>query len=907
MKGKRKKHKSWIACILLLVTLISSVSMFSFESQAAGSTFDDASEEMDKIITITFMNKNKKTIAEGSFDVSDTEGLAGVFNTKTKIGDEDDLIYYCARYMYNPATISLDKEFEMSEINSSDKGEAVYCKWTVANQTYLMSTLKRYSGQKKDGVLFLPASIPQDIKEANNGENPYKEDMSKDLDYYNFPTFKGITLATAVRFVVHGAADSLIGWVSDTLGTSFDDIVGSISDVFSPNISYIKGLMQMEDSSGNQTDLFTTSVNAFRGVGASVAILIYLLTMMGALFGPLSGEENPLENVPRFLIALFLVFLSDKVMDQLLNIAKVFVDIFQTLGLVEHSNDSKFLITGLLDVKKIDVPIVLNVILVIIILKEFLQLMLEIIERYLVMMVMYFTAPLAFATYTSKKTSRVFSSFISMYFAQVVVYCITMWCINITLYLIEIAPDKCAGMKNTLEQIVYFFIIIGFLKIAQKIDSYLKDMGLTVAGTSANLGRAAMETVAMGYGLFRAGTGAYRLGKGAVRTSKALSGAANNMVFSKTNGTLGMPSKDAEKKATLMHNANLANRKIDSTKASNAEDLKNGVQKFVSTGGKEGIDPNSVKVNGRNGSADYFENGKKKKTLTWGDGKEVLPMVAASNSIVPKDAAQMPGMLSDAYEKMSSAKYGNSAISLEDAKISNAELSGLGLDGIDRSKLQVSRTPEGSLHIYGEGISAYSSRGASVPCSDLFQKSDLECLKLNDKYISEVNDEMFGNMYFQTSGPAKDGGVVLWDNNGSVQELGYVSFNHSDVRGGRQIDLGYGEVGTVTQAIDADVAKQYADKICNRSDSERLFKELGYDIDYESAKNYDSNALMNNVYTELKDMNGVPIYVAAVKPGIEYIQRDGAYISCSGQNLHRSNNSDITQIYVGRDKPRIIG
>ena len=154
MTGKRKKHKSWIACILLLVTLISSVSMFSFESQAAGSTFDDASEEMDKIITITFMNKNKKTIAEGTFDVSDTEGLAGVFNTKTKIGDEDDLIYYCARYMYNPATISLDKEFGMSEINSSDKGEAVYCKWTVANQTYLMSTLKRYSGQKKDGVLF---------------------------------------------------------------------------------------------------------------------------------------------------------------------------------------------------------------------------------------------------------------------------------------------------------------------------------------------------------------------------------------------------------------------------------------------------------------------------------------------------------------------------------------------------------------------------------------------------------------------------------------------------------------------------------------------------------------------------------------------------------------------------------
>ena len=893
LRKKKQYGKTAITCIIFFVTLFSSVSLFSMNTKAAGGTFDEASDEMNKIITITFMNKNQKVLCEGTYDVSETEGFKGLLNPDIEFNDEYDLIYYCARYMYNPKAISLDDEFEMSMAKAKAKGDPVYCKWTVANQTYMMSTLSKYSSQQKDGVLYLPNKIPQDVKDARSSSAEYKDEISKDLDYYNFPTFKSIQLATGVRFVVHGAADSIIGWISDKLGTSFDDIVGSITEVFKPDISYMRELLNTDDA-----NLFDTSVKAFMGVGVAIAILIYLITLIGAMFGPLSGEENPLENIPRFVIALFLVILSDKVMDQLLSISSVFVNLFQTLGVVKHTNGERFLITGLLDV-----------ILVVIILKEFLQLMLEIIERYLVMMAMYIAAPLAFATYTSKKTSRIFSSFISMFFSQAVVYCITMWCINITLFLIEKAPDKCAGMNNTLEEIVYFFIIIGFLKIAQKIDSYLKDMGMTVAGTGANLGRAAMESMTLGYGMFRMGTSAYRMGKGALRTSGALHGSLNNTLFNATNGQSGKPTKGAKNEATLTQSANYAKRKIDKSGGTNADELKNSIQKFVNTGGKEGLNPNSVRVNGGIGSGDLYENGQKKKTLTWGaDG------ITTRMSSGPKGAAQMPGMLSDAYDNMAHEKYGKSSISLEDAKISDSELATLGLSGIDKSKYRVARTPEGALQISGEGITAYSSRGASVPCSEMFQKNDLACLSTNEFGKSELSDAMFDNMYFQTSGPARDGGVVLWDNNGSVQELGYVTFNHSDVRGGRGIDLGYGEMGTITQVMHQDVANAYAEKICDRSESERIFKELGYDIDYDSINgNHESSvhnisdALTSDVYTELKDMNGSPVYIAAVKPGVEYIQRDGAFISLADDNLHRSSNSDITQLYVGRDKPRIIG
>ena len=88
-----------------------------------------------------------------------------------------------------------------------------------------------------------------------------------------------------------------------------------------------------------------------------------------------------------------------------------------------------------------------------------------------------------------------------------------------------------------------------------------------------------------------------------------------------------------------------------------------------------------------------------------------------------------------------------------------------------------------------------------------------------------------------------------------------MTFNHSDVRGGRGIDLGYGEMGTITQVMHQDVANAYAEKICDRSESERIFKELGYDIDYDSINgNHESSvhnisdALTSDVYTELKDI-----------------------------------------------------
>ena len=78
-----------------------------------------------------------------------------------------------------------------------------------------------------------------------------------------------------------------------------------------------------------------------------------------------------------------------------------------------------------------------------------------------------------------------------------------------------------------------------------------------------------------------------------------------------------------------------------------------------------------------------------------------------------------------------------------------------------------------------------------------------------------------------------------------------MTFNHSDVRGGRGIDLGYGEMGTITQVMHQDVANAYAEKICDRSESERIFKELGYDIDYDSINgNHESsvhNISMNRV------------------------------------------------------------
>ena len=164
LRKKKQYGKTAIACIIFFVTLFTSLSFFSMNTKAAGGTFDEASDEMNKIITITFMNKNQKVLCEGTYDVSETEGFRGLLNMDTEFNDKDDLLIYCAIYMFNPKAISLDDEFEMSMAKAKAKGDPVYCKWTVANQTYMMSTLSKYSSQQKDGVLYLPNKIPQNAE-----------------------------------------------------------------------------------------------------------------------------------------------------------------------------------------------------------------------------------------------------------------------------------------------------------------------------------------------------------------------------------------------------------------------------------------------------------------------------------------------------------------------------------------------------------------------------------------------------------------------------------------------------------------------------------------------------------------------------------------------------------------------
>lgn len=58
LRKKKQYGKTAIACIIFFVTLFTSVSFFSMNTKAAGGTFDEASDEMNKIIRCSYCNIN---------------------------------------------------------------------------------------------------------------------------------------------------------------------------------------------------------------------------------------------------------------------------------------------------------------------------------------------------------------------------------------------------------------------------------------------------------------------------------------------------------------------------------------------------------------------------------------------------------------------------------------------------------------------------------------------------------------------------------------------------------------------------------------------------------------------------------------------------------------------------------
>lgn len=172
---------------------------------------------------------------------------------------------------------------------------------------------------------------------------------------------------------------------------------------------------------------------------------------------------------------------------------------------------------------------------------NYFKLLLECVERYIVVGVLCYTSPLAFAMGGSKATNQVFKSWCRMVGSQLLLLVLNVWFLRA----FDSSVGQFIGNGGALASgggsvFLWLFCALAFLKTAQKFDSYLGGHGLNVAQTGSSM---AMEMVMAARVLSGLGGGAKSAGSVFRSGGTAASSAATGAGAAATSFSAGFASK----------------------------------------------------------------------------------------------------------------------------------------------------------------------------------------------------------------------------------------------------------------------------------------------------------------------------------------------------------------------------
>lgn len=125
--------------------------------------------------------------------------------------------------------------------------------------------------------------------------------------------------------------------------------------------------------------------------------------------------------------------------------------------------------------------LVLSLIAIILLGWNMLKLILEVVERYLVLMTIIYTSPLGWATISSESTAGIFKKWLSMFFSQCIMMLLNVWSFKV---IISILGTGTSGDSNLFMRLI---LGLAFCKVAQRMDTYLNQIGANAAITGQNM------------------------------------------------------------------------------------------------------------------------------------------------------------------------------------------------------------------------------------------------------------------------------------------------------------------------------------------------------------------------------------------------------------------------------------
>ncbi|XBX07561.1 hypothetical protein QMP26_05190 [Enterocloster clostridioformis] len=239
-------------------------------------------------------------------------------------------------------------------------------------------------------------------------------------------------------------------------------------------------------------ELFSVVKDLYREVIVPLAIaillLIFIWQLLKGMFGKYLNSEDPMELVIRSCICLFMVTGAKRIVNYVLDVAGTPYDWvtgthITVVSFADFTSAAEAVTSGL-GIDSLNIQLLL-VIIQFMVAWNYLKLLFIMAERYVLLGVFSYTAPLAFATGGSKATNNILASWSKMFGGQVVLIILDAWCLKV--YLSGYGNMMASGYGFT-KFFAATLCLVGFGKIVFKLDSYMASLGVNLGRTSPGMG-----------------------------------------------------------------------------------------------------------------------------------------------------------------------------------------------------------------------------------------------------------------------------------------------------------------------------------------------------------------------------------------------------------------------------------
>lgn len=275
--------------------------------------------------------------------------------------------------------------------------------------------------------------------------------------------------------------------------------------------------------------------NAFQAFAMGLLIINFIWQLIKIMTTPEGGSETPFALTARTFAAGIAIGFSA----QMVSVAQQFFAVLYN-ALLKTGSLSSFTLTVNADLgSDVDglISVVISLGFSILIGWEFIMFLAEVVERYIILGILFYTSPLAFSVAGSKSTSSIFSSWMRMLFSQMLLMCFNVFFYKLFLQGYSSYGAAISGLGDAAGNtglatvanragltMLWNLMMFAVLHVGTRMDAYMATLGLSTAQAGRGLGVAitsgftsAFRTIATAGMVSKAATAPIRKAIGSAR------------------------------------------------------------------------------------------------------------------------------------------------------------------------------------------------------------------------------------------------------------------------------------------------------------------------------------------------------------------------------------------------------